>query len=172
MDRFTFRADYALEGNTLTGVAYVFGTRGVNGGVTHEFDPHAFDKSIAGGEVVAFYAHDVSKPLARPSLAILDGKLHVGLDLGHQSYAEDLRENMRLGLMNELSIGVRQHKYETRRTKDGIVRYHHEADMFDISTVVKGGMPDTQAVLHSAHIGLSDRERRIRALARAGGLHA
>ena len=153
MDYLEFAAEHSIEGNTLSGVVHVFGTtsKSVQKGSYHRFEPTAFDDSIKSGRVLAFYAHDTSKPLAKPSLSIQDGKLHYSLTLGSQSYANDLRENMANGLMNSMSFGVTSGKYRTERNPDGsVTRVHSRANLYDISPVAQGDFEGTEALLHSA----------------------
>lgn len=159
MDRLTFAADYAMEGDTLSGVVHVFGTRTLRDGLLHEFAPTAFGKA----QPLAFYSHDTTKPLAHPSIAIEDGKLHFSMTLGHQSYAEDLRENQRLGLMRSMSFGVTPLKWKDTRTPEGIVRTHTKSALFDISPVAMPAFEGTTAQLHSSETGESVRSQAIRA---------
>ncbi len=162
MEYLTFRAEPTLSGDTLSGVVHVFGSvsQSVQHGTRHRFEAGAFDKSIARGKVFGFYAHDHTKPLARPSLAVIDGKLRYSMELGHQSYAEDLRENMAAGLMNEMSFGVSSRKSHTERDADGgIVTVHTVAELVEVSPVVMGDFTGTGSTLHA--LGVEDRRREM-----------
>lgn len=163
MDRLTFDADYSLDGNTLSGVVHVFGTRTKRDGRLHEFAPTAFGDS----KPVAFYSHDTSKPLAIPDISIRDGAMHFSMTLGTQSYADDLRENQRLGLMQSMSFGVNPVKWVDRREGGQIVRTYTQADLFDISPVSLPAFTGTSALLHSAGSGESARSSAIKARHRA-----
>lgn len=163
MDRLEFDAEYEVDGNTLSGVVHVFGTKTYRDGRYHAFDPGAFDKSIALGKVLAFYSHDTDKPLARPVLEVRDGALHYSMTLGHQSYAGDLRENVSAGLMDKMSFGIFQDKFRDTKGEDGVpVRTHTRAELYDISPVAMAAFEGTSAQLHSA-----DPEDRRRETARA-----
>jgi HK97 family phage prohead protease len=163
MDRETYAATYELEGDTLSGVVHVFGTRTAREGVLHEYAPTAFGRS----KPMAFYAHDTAKPLARPEIEIVDGKLHYKMTLGHQSYAEDLRQNVATGLMTEMSFGVNPIKWKDTRTPEGTVRLFTSADLFDISPVVRGAFTGTKALLHSADSPETARSQAVKARHRA-----
>jgi HK97 family phage prohead protease len=147
----TFAATGEIEGNHLRGVVHVFGTRTVRDGVTHEFSPTAFDDTLAKGEVFAFYAHDQSKPLASLAsgslrLAVKGNRLTYDMDLGGQSYAQDLRANVSAGLMTHMSFGVNPKAWDIR---DG-VRLHTKSDLFDVSPVTIPAFDKTSAQLHAA----------------------
>jgi HK97 family phage prohead protease len=169
MDRLDFAASYEIEGNVLSGVVHVFGTRSqsIQHGAYHTFSPQAFDRSIKEGTPIAFYAHDRAKPLGRPALEVRDGKLHYTLELGHQSYANDLRENIAAGTMSAMSFGVHHDKYKDFTDRDGSrVRHHLRSDLFDISPVSLPDFEGTSALLHSR--GMESRDSQlIRARARA-----
>jgi HK97 family phage prohead protease len=150
MDRLEFAATYEVEGDTLSGIVHVFGTKATKGGITHQFDPKAFEDSMAGA--IAFYGHDQNKPLARPELIIDGGQLRYRMTLGHQSYADDLRENISAGLMDKMSFGVIPEQWQDRRTAEGPVRYHTKSRLFDISPVSIPAFEGTNALLHSRGI--------------------
>lgn len=151
MDCLEFAATYDISGDTLSGVVHAFGERTYRGGVFHQFDPTAFDRSIRKGDVLAFYSHDTTKPLARPTLEVRDGKLHYSMELAHQSYADDLRQNVAMGLMSKMSFGVYPARWKDSRADDGsITRLHTAADLFDISPVAMPAFAGTEAMLHAA----------------------
>ncbi len=158
MDRLEFASDFTVEGDTLHGTVHVFGTRALRDGMFHEMAPTVFDRSIKSGAIVAYYAHDTAKPLSRPALKVVDGKLDYSLALGHQSYAQDLRENMAAGVMNHMSFGMIPRKWEDKPQKNGvIVRVHTDADVYDISPVSMPAFGGTEAMLNEADP--LDRER-------------
>jgi Escherichia/Staphylococcus phage prohead protease len=171
MDRLTFAASGELEGDTLRGVAHVFGERTPLGGILQEFAPTAFDRSLRKANVYAFYAHDRTRPLAAKAagtlrVGVTEGKLTYEMDLGGQSYAADLRENVKAGLMTSMSFGVFPGKWEMRKGPDGMpVRYHTVSDLFEISPVALPAFAGTDAQLHSV-AAESNQSRLIRARAR------
>lgn len=152
-----FAADATVEGDTLSGVVHVFGQRAMKAGQVHRFDARAFDASIARGDIYGFDQHDTTRPLASLGsgtlvLEVKGGKLHYSMTLGHQTYAEDLRENVRLGLVKSMSFGVRPQAWKLARDPDGVmVRNHTQADLFEISPVtIPAYSEGTSAQLHSA----------------------
>lgn len=172
MDRLTFEAAYALDGNTLSGVAHVFGTTAIKGGTRQRFAAEAFNKSIREHTPMAFYSHDTSKPLASMEtgtlkLSVRDSRLYFEMELGDQSYAEDLRKNHAAGLMRGMSFGVLPVKSELRRDKDGPYRFHTESGLYDISPVAIPAFDGTEAQLHSADLADDRRDVLIRARHRA-----
>ncbi len=169
METLEFAATFQGEGDTLSGVVHVFGTETRRGNVVHTFAAGAFDDSIASGRPTAFYSHDTSKPLAKPSLAINGGKLEYSMTLGHQSYANDLRENVAAGLMSKMSFGIHPQKWTDTRNKDGsITRTHTQSGLFDISPVSIPAFEGTGSLLHSG--SPDDRARQAaRARARVAG---
>ena len=173
MDRLTFEAAYALDGNTLSGVAHVFGQTAVKGGTRQRFAPKAFDKSIKAKSVTAFYSHDTSKPLASMKAGTLqltsDDRLRFWVTLGNQSYANDLRENHAAGLMNSMSFGVMPIKSEMKKdpVTGELYRLHTEAELFDISPVAIPAFDGTETQLHSADFADDRRDVLIRARHRA-----
>jgi HK97 family phage prohead protease len=160
MNDLTFAAEYAIDGDTLSGVVHVFGTRTLRDGLLHEFSPDAFGKS----KPTAFYSHDTAKPLGKPKIDIADGKMTFSLTLGHQSYANDLRENLAAGLMDKMSFGVRPVAWTDTKTRSGMVRLHTKSDLFDISPVTIPAFEGTGSQLHS---GSPDDRAREAARARA-----
>ncbi len=146
MKDLTFAAEYAIDGDTLSGVVHVFGTRTLRDGMLHEFHPDAFGKA----KPVAFYSHDTAKPLGKPSIKVADGQMTFSLTLGHQTYANDLRENLASGLMDKMSFGVRPVTWTDSKMRNGqTVRLHTKSDLFDISPVTLPAFEGTGAQLHS-----------------------
>lgn len=163
METLEFAASFDAEGDTLSGVVHVFGTRTPRGGVFHRFAPTAFDRDIAAGRALGFYSHDPAKPLAKPTLEVIGKKLHYSMTLGHQSYAEDLRENVQMGLMDKMSFGIYPEQWTDKRESDGtITRTHTQSGLFDISPVSIPAFEGTGTQLHSA-----DPDDRHRQAARA-----
>lgn len=180
MEFFAFDAQQEVSGKRLEGIAHVFGTRTVRGGEVWSFDAGAFDASLRTKAVFAFYAHDQGKPLAsmdagtlRAGVVKSGGLYHLeyDMDLGSQSYADDLRENVASGLMKRASFGVTFGESEVRKIDGQRVRVHTQSGLFDISPVVLPAFEATNTALHSATV-VGQREHIIRAMARAGGLRA
>ncbi len=165
MEQLEFAATFEGQGDTLSGTVHVFGTKTRRGNMVHTFAANAFDRDIKSGRPVAFYAHDTSKPLAKPALSIQDGKLNYSMTLGHQTYADDLRENVASGLMSKMSFGIQPEKWTDERNRDGsITRTHTLSGLYDISPVSIPAFEGTDAQIHS---GSPDDRAREAARARA-----
>lgn len=99
--------------NILSAYVAVFNqlSVGYQDGYPHLVAPGAFDKVLASGsDIVCLTQHNVEKPLGRLS----NGKLKLSVDsygllatieLGNQSYAQDLLESVRRGDLTQCSIG-------------------------------------------------------------------
>jgi HK97 family phage prohead protease len=144
MERLEFAATADMDGNVMSGIVHVFGTRTMRDGIVHTFAPGSLQ-----GDPLAFYSHDTTKPLARPTISIDGDTVRYRMELGHQSYAEDLRENVRLGLMASMSFGVHPRKWTDTKEDGRTVRTHTEAGWYDISPVAVPAFAGTDAQLHS-----------------------
>jgi HK97 family phage major capsid protein/HK97 family phage prohead protease len=137
MDRLTFAATGAVEGNTLSGVAHTFGTRTLRGNRYIEFARDAFHFS----DVRAFLNHDTTLLLGRQSNGTVrldqgpDG-LNYAIELPETSYAADLKVLVNRGDLTEMSFGIMPGDYTTSKAPDGkpVITYT-SAELFDISPV-------------------------------------
>jgi hypothetical protein len=157
MDRLTFAATAALEGNTLSGVAHVFGERTLVGNRYMEFARGAFDAAMATSDTRAFWNHDTTLLLGRASTGTLrlkaepDG-LHYAIDLPATSYAADMKALIDRGDLHDMSFGIMPGKTRVGRAPDGrqVITHTSVSDLFDVSPVSMPAFGGTSVQLHSA----------------------
>lgn len=112
---------------------------------------------------VALFNHDMNMPLARAGngleLEVDDKGLKYRFELGEQSYAKDLAENIKRGIVSTSSFGftVKEDSWEKR---DGLnVRTLESVDvLFDVSPTTQGAYPTTEVGLRSMDAALSPSE--------------
>lgn len=155
-----FAAEAALEGDTLSGVAHAFGGLALTGDHYESFSPQAFNAAMKTSDTRAFIEHDRAKLLGRVSSGTLrvsieqrDGKpvLAYSIDLPNTSYANDLRELVARGDLNESSFGVIPGEFKWSTAPDGKqVRTHTKvAELIDVSPVTLPAFTGTSVQLHS-----------------------
>lgn len=136
------KAEQQIAGNTLSGLAHVFGQRAKIGAQYEVVERSAFDAALETSDVRAFYQHDQRLLLGRQSTGTL--RLHVGkvgleyeLDLPNTSYANDLRELVARGDLNEMSFGFIPDKVRWSKAPDGVLTRSHVSvrELVDISPV-------------------------------------
>jgi len=175
VDRLTFAATGAMEGNTLAGVAYVYGQRTLRGNAWMTFAAGAFDEALSRGDVRAFWNHDTTLLLGRQSTGTvrLDSRpdgLHYAIDLPDTSYAADMKALVARGDLTEMSFGIVPGKVSKGKADDGRPLHTHTsvAEFFDISPVSLPAFGGTSAQLHSLHaIGESIASQLVNARHRA-----
>ena len=112
---------------------------------------------------VALFNHDMNMPLARAGhgleLEVDEHGLKYRFELGEQSYAKDLAENIKRGIVSTSSFGftVNEDSWEKR---DGLnVRTLESIDvLFDVSPTTQGAYPTTEVGLRSMEAALSPAE--------------
>lgn len=146
--------------NNLSGYAAVYAPAQSEdlGGFIEEIAPGAFDSSLASNrDVRALWNHDSSQPLARTSNGSLELssdsrglKVHIKLPEG-VSYANDLRELVRQGVVNQMSFGfmVPPGGDSWEKRGDKTVRTLNRIDLHEISAVSIPAYPDTTVALRS-----------------------
>lgn len=172
-----FSATTAIEGNTLTGVAHAIGAMADVGGHYETFSAGAFMDALKTSDPRAFLEHDRSKLLGRYS----SGTLRVGIeqragqevlayaiDLPNTSYANDLRELVARGDLNEASFGFIPGEFSWGRAPDGLqVRSHTRVrELVDISPVAMPAFSGTSVSLRSRGFAESIGSQLARARAR------
>lgn len=137
-----FSADQALTGNVLSGYAHIFGQRALVNRQYEEMRQGSFDKALKNSDVRAFYQHDRNMLLGRQSSGTLrvsaDSKgLQYEVDLPNTTYANDLRELVARGDLNEMSFGFIPKVVSWSKATDGLLVRSHESvgELVDISPV-------------------------------------
>ncbi len=181
MDRVLFRAEATIEGNTLSGLAHVYGERALIGGRQYEsFAVGAFDEALKTADVRAFMEHDRGKLLGRQKSGTLRVEANkVGLaysiDLPDTTYANDLRELVRRGDLAEMSFGFIPGDFEWTRAPDGLPERRHTRAkaLIDVSPVALPAFAGTSVQLRSDGFAAENvRSQLARARARVRGAQA
>lgn len=150
----------SADGGKLAGYAAVFSPARSEdlGGFIEEISPGAFDASIESGQDIrALWNHDSSQPLARTSngtLVLGSDKRGLKVEISlpeNVSYANDLRELVRQGVVNQMSFGFMVPPGgDSWEQRDGqTVRTLHKVDLREISAVSIPAYPDTTVALRS-----------------------
>lgn len=169
----------AIEGNTLSGMAHVFGHRAFVGGRYEEMGVGAFDEALKGSDVRAFFNHDPAMLLGRQSSGTLrlepsEAGLAYSVDLPNTSYANDLRELVARGDLDGASFAFIPGEVKFGKAADGTqVRIHTKVrSLVDISPVSLPAFTGTSVVLRSMQSDESIRSQLVRARARVHGVIA
>lgn len=174
-------SEAAIDGNTLSGIAHVFGKRALVQGRYEAMDPKAFDRVLKDPttDVRAFFNHKPEMLLGRQGAGTLrvgveDGALSFSVDLPDTSYANDLRALVARGDLNGASFGFLPDKFTLTRAEDGReVRTHTEIARFmDVSPVSLPAFDGTNLQLHSEETAETLSSQLIRARYRARFLSA
>lgn len=145
----------------VEGYAAVFNDETVIGGSFAErIARNAFDGADMTN-TVALFNHDINKPLARAGhgleLSVDERGLKYRFEVGDQSYAKDLVENIRMGNVSTSSFGftVRDDEWEMR--DDMNLRTIKEVGLlFDVSPTTQGAYPTTEVGLRSMELALEN----------------
>ncbi len=147
------------EGNRLVGYAAVYSPAISEdlGGFKERIHPGAFDASLEkNADIRALWDHNTSQPLARTTnntLRLSSDKrgLRVEIELPEGvSYADDLRQLVRSGVVNQMSFGFMVPPGGDAWDKDeegNAVRTLHQIDLHEVSVVSIPAYPDTTVAL-------------------------
>jgi HK97 family phage prohead protease len=153
----------AEDKNTvIEGYAAVFNDETVIGGQFAErVAPGAFEGARMDN-TVALFNHDINQPLARAGrgleISVDERGLKYRFEVGKQSYAKDLVENIRMGNVSTSSFGFTVRDDEWERRDDGVnLRTIKEIDLlFDVSPTTQGAYPTTEVGLRSMESALAN----------------
>jgi hypothetical protein len=139
----------------IEGYAAVFGDETVIGGAFAERVARSAFDGANMSNTVALFNHDVNQPLARVGhgleLEVDERGLKYRFELGNQSYAKDLAENIRMGNVGTSSFGFTVKDDSWERRDDGMnLRTIEAVDLlFDVSPTTQGAYPTTEVGLRS-----------------------
>lgn len=145
----------------VEGYAAVFNDETVIGGSFAErIDRGAF-KGADMNNTVALFNHDINKPLARAGhgleLTVDERGLKYRFEIGTQSYAQDLVENIRMGNVSTSSFGFTVKDDEWEMRDDMNLRTIKEVGLlFDVSPTTQGAYPTTEVGLRSMGLALEN----------------
>ena len=150
--------------NVVEGYAAVFNDETEIGGqFVERVAPGAFDGADMSN-TVALFNHNIDQPLARVGRGLLlevdERGLKYRFELGNQSYARDLAENIRMGNVSTSSFGFTVRDDEWERRDDGLnLRTIKEVGLlFDVSPTTQGAYPTTEVGLRSMELALANEE--------------
>ncbi len=148
----------------VSGYAAVFEDETVIGGAFAErVAKGAFDGADMSN-TVALFNHDMNQPLARVGrgleLTVDERGLRYSFELGNQSYAKDLAENIRMGNVGTSSFGFTVEDDDWERRDDGVnLRTINKVGLlFDVSPTTQGAYPTTEVGLRSMELALENEE--------------
>ena len=110
---------------------------------------------------VALFNHDWNMPLARVGkgleLSVDEVGLRYRFELGEQSYAKDLAENIRMGNVSTSSFGftVSDDEWE-RRDGMNLRTINSVGTLFDVSPTTQGAYPTTEVAIRSMEAALTE----------------
>ena len=148
----------------IEGYAAVFGDETVIGGQFAERVARTAFDGANMSNTVALFNHDVNQPLARVghglALEVDERGLKYRFELGNQSYAKDLEENIRMGNVGTSSFGFTVREDSWERRDDGLnLRTIEEVDLlFDVSPTTQGAYPTTEVGMRSMELALANEE--------------
>ena len=161
------------EGSKLVGYAAVYAPALSEdlGGFREKISPGAFDKSLeSNADIRALWDHNTSQPLARTtngSLKVSSDKrgLRVEIELPEGvSYADDLRQLVRSGVVNQMSFGFLVPPGGDTWDKDeegNALRTLNSIDLHEVSVVSIPAYPDTTVALRGLrHVEFDNRRAR------------
>lgn len=149
---------------TVSGYAAVFEDETVIGGAFAERVARGAFEGSDMSNTVALFNHDMNQPLARVGhgleLTVDERGLRYSFELGNQSYAKDLAENIRMGNVSTSSFGFTVEDDEWERRSDGMnLRTINKVGLlFDVSPTTQGAYPTTEVGLRSMELALANEE--------------
>lgn len=170
MERFTVLSRAAVEGDTLVGLAAVYGvptTRQRDFPGTEQIARGAFD-AVLGDDVVALVNHDMGQLLGRTASGTLrlvsreDG-LHMSVDIPDTQVGRDVRTLVERGDLRGMSFTAALGQME--RIKGGVV-HRTFSRLVDVSIVPSPAYRETSVAVRNADPNVV-REQLLRARARA-----
>lgn len=151
----------APEEKKIIGYAAIFNLLSEDlGGFREEIMPGAFTKTLQEADIRSFWNHNTDFPLGRVKSGTLQLEedatgLHYIIDPPNTSYANDLKENIRLRNVDQSSFAFEIIK-RSMRSKDGMpIQVLHEVRLIDVSPVSIPAYTQTWTALRSIALELS-----------------
>lgn len=135
----------------------------IGGAFAERIDKNAFQNSDMSN-TVALFNHNWDQPLSRAGKGLHLEVDEVGLkyrfELGNQSYAKDLEENIRSGNVSTSSFGFTIKDDEWEKRSDGMnLRTVKSVDvLYDVSPTTQGAYPTTEVGLRSMELAFRAQE--------------
>jgi hypothetical protein len=148
----------------VEGYAAVFDQETVIGGAFAERVARGAFDGADMSNTVALFNHNIDQPLARVGrgleLTVDERGLKYRFELGNQSYAKDLAENIRMGNVSTSSFGFTVREDDWERRDDGVnLRIIKGVDLlFDVSPTTQGAYPTTEVGLRSMELAFANEE--------------
>lgn len=141
------------ESQVISGYAAVFNSpTELWEGLNEVIMPGAFSRTLSSSDVRCLFDHDWSKVLGRTKANTLrleedERGLKFEVDLPNTSIANDLRESMARGDINQCSFGFIPTDEQWDYNADPVLRTVHEVDLFEVSIVSLPAYEDAEASL-------------------------
>ncbi len=151
-----FEAELDQDTGSIGGYAAVWNQYSLDlGGFTEIITPGAFKDTIQNDDIRALLNHDSNFVLGRKSAGTLammedDHGLKVQIKLPATTWAQDLRESMQRGDIDQMSFQFRPVDDNWKTDPDrGPVHELHKASLLDVSVVTFPAYPQTSATARS-----------------------
>jgi len=149
------------DNTVIEGYAARFDDETVIGGQFAERVARGAFEGADMSNTVALFNHDWNMPLARVGkgleLSVDEVGLRYRFELGEQSYAKDLAENIRMGNVSTSSFGftVSDDEWE-RRDGMNLRTINSVGTLFDVSPTTQGAYPTTEVAIRSMEAALTE----------------
>lgn len=149
------------DSTVIEGYAARFDDETVIGGQFAERVARGAFEGADMSNTVALFNHDWNMPLARVGkgleLSVDEVGLRYRFELGEQSYAKDLAENIRMGNVSTSSFGftVSDDEWE-RRDGMNLRTINSVGTLFDVSPTTQGAYPTTEVAIRSMEAALAE----------------
>ena len=156
--------DSGEDGPVLRGYAAVFESDSVFMGFTERIKPGAFTRTLQeNDDIKALVEHDTGNIIARTgndSLTLRedDHGLYVEIKPNQTSYAMDLVENVRTGLLDSMSFGFHVVKDSWERSEGQNIRTLIDVDLIEVSVVSTPAYQASEIALRNLEQALATQE--------------
>lgn len=147
------RSDPEDKGSTASGYAAIFDSPTIlYEGLQEVIKPGAFSKAISNSDIRCLFDHNWSKVLGRTKSGTLrltedERGLKFEVDLPDTTDANNLRESMARGDIDQCSFGFIPTEETWNYDADPVVRTIHEVELFEVSIVSMPAYEDTEVTL-------------------------